>query len=75
MYDYAVVTDASQSGVRVRRRDKDTLVTLTWRLVRLLYRFGTQATKMQARWKEALPELSGIENWQRLFDPESPSAR
>jgi galactofuranosylgalactofuranosylrhamnosyl-N-acetylglucosaminyl-diphospho-decaprenol beta-1,5/1,6-galactofuranosyltransferase len=67
MYDYAVVTDASQSGVRVRRRDKDKLVKLTWRLLRLLYRFSSQATKVQAQWREALPALSGTENWERLF--------
>ena len=69
MYDYAVVTDASQSGVRVRRRDKESLVKLTWRLVRLLYHFATQATGVQTRWKEALPELAGRQNWERLFDP------
>jgi galactofuranosylgalactofuranosylrhamnosyl-N-acetylglucosaminyl-diphospho-decaprenol beta-1,5/1,6-galactofuranosyltransferase len=67
LYDYAVVTDASQGGVRVRRRDKARLMTLTWRLVRLLYRFATQATKVQARWREALPELAGTQNWERLF--------
>ena len=67
MYDYAVVTDASQAGVRVRRRNKANLVLLTWRLARLLYRFATQATTVQARWREALPELSSRQNWERLF--------
>ena len=67
-YDYAVVTDASQSGVRVRRRDKAQLVKMTWRLTRLLFRFATQATKVQARWRQALPELTGTQNWERLFD-------
>ncbi len=67
MYDYAVVTDASQSGVRIRRRDKAQLVKLTWRLARLLYRFATQATSVQAQWRAAFPELSGRENWDRLF--------
>ncbi|MGV0791641.1 glycosyltransferase [Mycolicibacterium sp. XJ1819] len=67
MYDYAVVTDASQTGVRVRRRDKANLTRLTWRLVLVLYRFATQATAAQTRWREALPELSSRENWERLF--------
>lgn len=67
LYDYAVVTDASQTGVRVRRRDKAQLVKLTWRLVRLLYRFATQAVPMQAQWRAAMPELSGQQNWERLF--------
>jgi galactofuranosylgalactofuranosylrhamnosyl-N-acetylglucosaminyl-diphospho-decaprenol beta-1,5/1,6-galactofuranosyltransferase len=67
MYDYAVVTDASQGGVRVRRRDKERLAKLTWRLVRLLYRFSTQATTVQAQWRDALPELAGTANWERLF--------
>jgi galactofuranosylgalactofuranosylrhamnosyl-N-acetylglucosaminyl-diphospho-decaprenol beta-1,5/1,6-galactofuranosyltransferase len=71
LYDYAIVTDASQAGVRVRRRDKAQLVKLSWRLIRLLYRFATQATSVQARWREALPELSGRQNWERLFgDPD-----
>jgi galactofuranosylgalactofuranosylrhamnosyl-N-acetylglucosaminyl-diphospho-decaprenol beta-1,5/1,6-galactofuranosyltransferase len=68
LYDYAVVTDASQAGVRVRKRDKDRLATLTWRLIRLLYQFMTQATKVQVRWREALPELASTENWERLFE-------
>jgi galactofuranosylgalactofuranosylrhamnosyl-N-acetylglucosaminyl-diphospho-decaprenol beta-1,5/1,6-galactofuranosyltransferase len=68
MYDYAVVTDASQTGVRVRRRDKAELVRLTWRLVRLLYRFAREAVPMQAEWRDAMPELSSRHNWQRLFD-------
>jgi galactofuranosylgalactofuranosylrhamnosyl-N-acetylglucosaminyl-diphospho-decaprenol beta-1,5/1,6-galactofuranosyltransferase len=67
MYDYAVVTDASQAGVRVRRRDRDRLAQLTWRLLRLLYRFMTQATTVQEQWRAALPELAGSQNWERLF--------
>jgi len=67
LYDYAVVTDASQTGVRVRRRDKERLANLTWRLLKLLYRFITQAAKVQNRWRAALPELSSAQNWERLF--------
>ena len=67
LYDYAVVTDASQTGVRVRRRDKAQLVKLTLRLLRLLYRFATQAVPVQAQWRAAMPELSSRENWERLF--------
>lgn len=73
MYDYAVVTDASQAGVRIRRRDKAHLVKLTWRLIRLLYRFATQATSAQTRWRAALPELSSRDNWERLFDASAPA--
>ena len=32
LFDHAVVTDASQSGVRIRRRDKQKLTTLTKRM-------------------------------------------
>ena len=39
LFDQAVVTDASQSGVRVRRRDKQKLTTLTRRMNKALKQF------------------------------------
>lgn len=67
-FDYAVVTDASQTGVRVRRRDKRMLKKLTRRAVKALREFRTQAPSLQVRYREALPELGSRQNWERLFE-------
>ena len=68
LFGHAVVTDASQSGVRVRRRDKKKLTELSNRMRKALRRFRAQAPSLQARYREAVPELTGRENWARLFD-------
>jgi len=67
LFGHAVVTDASQSGVRIRRRDKQQLKTLAKRMRKTLRQFRSQAPSMQARYREALPELVGRDNWARLF--------
>ena len=68
LFDHAVVTDASQSGVRVRRRDKQKLTKLSNRMRKALRRFRTQAPSLQDRYREAVPDLTSRENWARLFD-------
>ncbi len=68
LFGHAVVTDASQSGVRVRRRDKKKLIELSKRMRKALRRFRAQAPSLQNRYREAVPELTGRENWARLFD-------
>jgi galactofuranosylgalactofuranosylrhamnosyl-N-acetylglucosaminyl-diphospho-decaprenol beta-1,5/1,6-galactofuranosyltransferase len=68
LFDHAVVTDASQSGVRVRRRDKQKLSKLTRRMTKALRRFRAQAPALQAQYRQALPELVSRDNWARLFD-------
>lgn len=67
LFDYAVVTDASQTGVRIRRRDKQKLKKLSRRARKALRQLQTQATAAQAKWREALPDLTNRDNWQRLF--------
>lgn len=68
IFDYAIVTDASQIGVRVLRRDKDKLKTLTMRAARTLRRFRKETPSIQDRYREAFPELVSRETWGRLFD-------
>jgi galactofuranosylgalactofuranosylrhamnosyl-N-acetylglucosaminyl-diphospho-decaprenol beta-1,5/1,6-galactofuranosyltransferase len=67
LFDYAVVTDASQAGVRILRRDKRTLKKLAGRARRTLRRFHAQTPSVAGRYREAFPELSSRENWARLF--------
>jgi galactofuranosylgalactofuranosylrhamnosyl-N-acetylglucosaminyl-diphospho-decaprenol beta-1,5/1,6-galactofuranosyltransferase len=66
-FDHAVVTDASQGGVRILRRDKKTLKRLSRRAARTLRRFRSQAPSVQGRYQQALPTLVSRENWERLF--------
>jgi galactofuranosylgalactofuranosylrhamnosyl-N-acetylglucosaminyl-diphospho-decaprenol beta-1,5/1,6-galactofuranosyltransferase len=68
LFDYAVVTDASQAGVRVLRRDKQNIRKLSGRLIKAMRRFRAEAPALQARYREALPELTSRENWARLFE-------
>ncbi|MGH3675005.1 MAG: glycosyltransferase [Mycobacterium sp.] len=68
LFGHAVVTDASQTGVRVRRRDKKKLKELSKRMRKTLRRFRAETPSLQTRYREAVPVLTGRENWARLFD-------
>ncbi|OBK76893.1 glycosyltransferase [Mycobacterium sp. 1274761.0] len=68
LFDSAVVTDASQSGVRLRRRDKQQLKRVSRRAAKALRRLQKEAPAAQATWREALPTLTNRENWGRLFN-------
>lgn len=63
-----VVTDASQQGVRVRRLDRAELIALGKRTVRVLRRLRREGRAVAGRYREAMPELTSRQNWQRLFD-------
>lgn len=67
LFDHAVVTDASQSGVRVRRRDRDTARELTARTAALMKRFRADAATVRDQYRDALPQLTSRENWARLY--------
>jgi galactofuranosylgalactofuranosylrhamnosyl-N-acetylglucosaminyl-diphospho-decaprenol beta-1,5/1,6-galactofuranosyltransferase len=66
-FNYAVVTDASQAGVRVRRRDKRALVSLARQAIRTMRRFRAQAPAVQESYRDAFAQLSSRENWARLL--------
>jgi galactofuranosylgalactofuranosylrhamnosyl-N-acetylglucosaminyl-diphospho-decaprenol beta-1,5/1,6-galactofuranosyltransferase len=66
-FDYAVVTDASQTGVRIRRRDKDKLKDLAWQALRVLRRFRANASKAEQSYRDAFPQLVSRENWASLY--------
>ncbi|MFZ2177035.1 MAG: glycosyltransferase [Rhodococcus sp. (in: high G+C Gram-positive bacteria)] len=67
-FDHVVVTDASQSGVRIRRRDKKVALGLLLRTIKVLRRLRAEAPELQRRYREALPELTSRENWARLYE-------
>ncbi|WP_210717203.1 glycosyltransferase [Amycolatopsis acididurans] len=67
LFDTAVVTDPSQSGVRMRRRDPALMRALALRGARVLYRFLRRAPRARERYRASFPELTGRANWKRLF--------
>lgn len=68
LFGAAVVTDASQTAVRVRRRDKATTVAQLRELGALCWELRSRAPELAHQWRTAMPELTSHENWQRLFD-------
>lgn len=67
LFDNAVVTDASQNAVRVRRRDKDTAVELAKRAAKVCWQLRKEAPHMKQVWQDAMPTLTSRENWARLY--------
>ncbi|MRH86101.1 glycosyltransferase [Nocardia sp. SYP-A9097] len=67
LFDHVVVTDASQSGVRIRRRDKETARRLLVRAYRVLKQLREELPSLQRQWRTAVPELTSRENWERLY--------
>ncbi|WP_064257467.1 glycosyltransferase [Rhodococcus sp. D-6] len=68
LFDHAVVTDASQSGVRVRTRDMYAARQLTRRMTSVLRRLRAEGAQVQSRYRDALPQLSDRQNWARLYE-------
>jgi galactofuranosylgalactofuranosylrhamnosyl-N-acetylglucosaminyl-diphospho-decaprenol beta-1,5/1,6-galactofuranosyltransferase len=67
LFDHVVVTDASQSGVRIRKRDKQTAIALLKRSIKVLRRLRRELPRLQQQYRSAAPELISRENWARLY--------
>jgi galactofuranosylgalactofuranosylrhamnosyl-N-acetylglucosaminyl-diphospho-decaprenol beta-1,5/1,6-galactofuranosyltransferase len=67
-FDTAVVTDASQESVRVRRFDRDKMIELGRRGAGLLWRLSRESERVRDEWRAALPTLSSRETWARLYE-------
>lgn len=67
LFDHVVVTDASQSGVRIRRRDKKTVEKLLRRTFAVLKRLEEDGDSVQQQYRDAVPELTSRANWERLY--------
>ncbi|AXB48858.1 glycosyltransferase [Amycolatopsis albispora] len=68
LFDTAVVTDASQEGVRVRKYDRDRMFELGKRGIKVLQRLRKEGAAVQEQYKRAMPELTSRENWTRLYE-------
>ncbi|MET8653435.1 MULTISPECIES: glycosyltransferase [Nocardia] len=71
LFDHVVVTDASQSGVRIRRRDKARARALLLRTIRVLRRLRDELPALQEQYRTAMPELTSRSNWERLYGLEA----
>ncbi|MEZ0075317.1 glycosyltransferase [Planotetraspora sp. GP83] len=71
----AVVTDASQRGVRLRRYDSARQTRLTRAAAAVLWRLLREGPRVRERYRAALPALSSRENWARLFGSSPDGAR
>jgi galactofuranosylgalactofuranosylrhamnosyl-N-acetylglucosaminyl-diphospho-decaprenol beta-1,5/1,6-galactofuranosyltransferase len=68
LFDHVVVTDASQSGVRIRQRDKGKAIALLRRTVRVLRRLREDGAAVSRQYRDATPQLTSRENWERLYE-------
>ena len=67
LFRTAMITDPSQTGVRVRKLDRDLLVRLGKEGLRLLWRLRRDGDQLIHRWQAAEGQLTSKENWERLF--------
>jgi len=67
LFQTAVVTDMSQEGVRLRKYDRDETIRLAKRGLKLVSRLMKEGRTVQQQYKQAMPELTSRENWQRLY--------
>ncbi|MBY6687703.1 glycosyltransferase [Rhodococcus sp. BP-149] len=68
LFGHAIVTDASQEGVRVRRRNKELARSLAIRGFRALWTLRRDARKIQVSYKNQFPVMVSRDNWTRLFE-------
>jgi galactofuranosylgalactofuranosylrhamnosyl-N-acetylglucosaminyl-diphospho-decaprenol beta-1,5/1,6-galactofuranosyltransferase len=66
-FETVVVTDASQEGVRLRRRDPQAAKSLLRRGVKVINELRRNAPVLREQYRAALPEVTSRENWGRLF--------
>lgn len=66
-FDTAVVTDSSQQGVRVRKRDRRRTVGLFRHAATVLKRVIAETPRVKEQYRAAVPELTSRDNWCRLY--------
>jgi galactofuranosylgalactofuranosylrhamnosyl-N-acetylglucosaminyl-diphospho-decaprenol beta-1,5/1,6-galactofuranosyltransferase len=66
-FETVVVTDASQEGVRVRRRDPQAAKALLTRGLKAINLLRKNAPALREQYLAAMPTITSRENWARLF--------
>ncbi|MFC4854699.1 glycosyltransferase [Actinophytocola glycyrrhizae] len=67
-FDTVVVTDGSQEGVRLRKRDRAVTIELGKEAARLVRRLVSELPRLREEYRAAVPSLVSRENWRRLYD-------
>ncbi|MFI7674933.1 glycosyltransferase [Actinophytocola sp. NPDC049390] len=67
-FDTAIVTDGSQEGVRLRKRDREMTIKLAKDAARVVRRLMNELPRLRAEYRAAVPELVSRDNWRRLYD-------
>ncbi|MDZ7914531.1 MAG: glycosyltransferase [Rhodococcus sp. (in: high G+C Gram-positive bacteria)] len=67
LFGHAVVTDASQEGVRVRRHNQQLMKELLIRGMRAHWKLRRQAPTVRERYRQAFESMTSRSNWARLF--------
>jgi galactofuranosylgalactofuranosylrhamnosyl-N-acetylglucosaminyl-diphospho-decaprenol beta-1,5/1,6-galactofuranosyltransferase len=62
-----VVTDGSQEGVRLRKRDRDTTIRLGKQAMKALRGLVSDMPRLREEYRAAVPELTSRANWRRLY--------
>jgi galactofuranosylgalactofuranosylrhamnosyl-N-acetylglucosaminyl-diphospho-decaprenol beta-1,5/1,6-galactofuranosyltransferase len=66
--DSATVSNADGSGVAFRKRDPKEFRQLMRRAVRNYRRLSAEWPRMQKVYRDALPELTSVESWRKVFE-------
>ncbi|MFE2756984.1 glycosyltransferase [Actinosynnema sp. NPDC059335] len=66
-FDVVVATDPSQAGFKVRTRDWKVARDLGTRGALVLLRLAREGRDVRRLYRKALPELTGVRDWGRLF--------
>ncbi|MPZ83027.1 MAG: glycosyltransferase [Actinophytocola sp.] len=67
-FDKVVVTDGSQGGVRLRRRDREVTVKLAKQTARAVRQLISEMPGLREEYRAAVPQLTSRENWRRLYN-------
>ena len=67
LFGHAVVTDASQEGVRVRRHNAELMKQLLKRGLRAQWKLRTQAPRIRESYRSEFESMTDRSNWARLF--------
>jgi galactofuranosylgalactofuranosylrhamnosyl-N-acetylglucosaminyl-diphospho-decaprenol beta-1,5/1,6-galactofuranosyltransferase len=66
-FNTVVVTDGSQGGVRVRRRDRELTFKLAKQTGKVVRRLVADLPRLRAEYRAAAADLTSRENWRRLY--------
>ena len=69
MVDSATVSNSDGTGVAFRKRDPQQFRTLLIRTITLYRRLIAEWNDTAQRYRAAIPTLTSVESWDRIFDP------